>query len=213
MTAVVHVMRHGEVHNPERVLYGRLPGYHLSERGHRMAERMGEYLADADLVTLVCSPLERAQETMVPTATRHGLPVTCDERVIEAGNLLQGKVINSRRSDLFKPWNWWYLRNPLRPSWGEPYRRIADRMISTIREVAATAEGHEALIVSHQLPIWMARRAAEGRCLVHNPANRECTLASLTSFTVAGGRITRVDYAEPAADLLPAKDKQLLAKL
>lgn len=213
MTAIVHLMRHGEVHNPGRVLYGRLPDFHLSERGQKMAQRMGEHLAEKDLIRLICSPLERAQETMAPTASRHGLDVHIDQRVIEAGNLLEGKVVNSTRSDLFKPWNWWYLRNPLRPSWGEPYRKVAKRMRLAILDAAKIVDGHEALIVSHQLPIWMARLAAEGRSLVHNPAKRECTLASLTSFTVDQGHIIAVDYSEPAADLLPGKNNQLLAGL
>lgn len=210
---LVHLMRHGEVDNPGRVLYGRLPDFHLSPLGHQMAERMGEYWAERDLSYLVCSPLDRARETMAPTARHFDLPVHTDHRVIEAGNSLQGRVVNSRRSELLKPWLWWLLRNPLRPSWGESYRSIVARMHDAIMDAAAHAEGGEALIVSHQLPIWMSRLAAEGRSLVHNPANRECTLASVTTITLIDGRIAGTSYAEPAADLLPRKDKQLLAKL
>ena len=69
----VHVMRHGEVHNPDRILYGRLPDFHLSELGQEMARRMAEYLKDFDLVHLRCSPMERAQETIAPVADAHGL--------------------------------------------------------------------------------------------------------------------------------------------
>lgn len=212
-TTQVHLMRHGEVHNPGRVLYGRLPDFHLSERGHKMAERMGEYWADRDLAYLVCSPLERARETIAPTAEHHDLPVHIDHRVTEAANLLQGRVINSRRSELFKPWVWWHLRNPLRPSWGESYREIVARMRDAVLDAARAAEGREALITSHQLPIWVTRLSAQGRRLVHNPAQRQCTLASVTTITIIDGRVAGVSYTEPAADLLPAKDKQLLAKL
>ncbi|HUR72927.1 MAG TPA: histidine phosphatase family protein, partial [Sporichthya sp.] len=56
---IVHVVRHGEVFNPEGVLYGRLPGYHLSELGVKMAERIAETFAGADIAALVSSPLER----------------------------------------------------------------------------------------------------------------------------------------------------------
>lgn len=203
-TTVVHLLRHGQVENPGGVLYGRLPDYHLSEIGLQMAERVGEYTADLDLVHLRCSPLERAQETMAPIARRRPhLEVVTEPRVIEAANLLEGQVINAESSAVFKPKNLWLLRNPLRPSWGEPYTEIVIRMRAAIRDAARAAEGHAALIVAHQLPIWMARCDAEGRRLIHDPRKRECTLVSLTSLTLVDGRVTKVDYAEPAKDLIP----------
>ncbi|MEY2778064.1 MAG: hypothetical protein RL008_160, partial [Actinomycetota bacterium] len=66
-----HVMRHGEVFNPEKVLYGRLPGYKLSELGLKMADRAAEYFKNNDLSLIVSSPLERAQQTAQPTALSH----------------------------------------------------------------------------------------------------------------------------------------------
>lgn len=204
--ATVHLLRHGLVHNPDGILYGRLPDFHLSEVGQKMAERMAEYTADFDIVHFRCSPLERARETMEPVSRNHeGVEVVIDDRVIEASNKLQGRVFSASASSFADPRVWWHLRNPLRPSWGEPYQEIVARMHEAILDAAAQAEGHEALIVSHQLPIWMARLAAEGRALVHDPRKRECSLASLTSFAVEDGRITQVSYADPCADLVPAK--------
>lgn len=209
---IVHLLRHGEVENPKGVLYGRLPDYHLSEVGQEMARRAAEHLRDHDLVHLRCSPLERAQETMAPTAEIHGLPVTTDGRVIEAGNQLEGQSFTAGSSALRDPKNWWLLRNPLRPSWGEAYVEIVARMRAAIKDAAAAAEGHEALIVSHQLPIWMARCDVEGRRLAHDPRKRECSLASLTSLTFIDGRVTSVHYVEPAADLLrPKVSKKFVA--
>lgn len=205
---VVHLLRHGEVYNPTGVLYGRLPDFHLSDVGRQMAERLASYLEGRDLVHLRCSPLERAQETIAPIAESHGLPVVTDDRVIEAGNNLQGQKVAANGKALLNPRNWPQLRNPFRPSWGEPYVDIAARMRLAMQAAVAAAEGHEALIVSHQLPIWMARRDAEGRTLAHDPRNRQCTLASLTSFTYLHGRVTSTAYAEPAADLLPKAKKQ-----
>ncbi|MGD7788687.1 histidine phosphatase family protein [Propionibacteriaceae bacterium Y1700] len=203
---VVHLLRHGEVFNPDGVLYGRLPDFHLSDLGMQMADRAAEHLADADLVHLRCSPLERAQETMAPIAAAHPeLDVVTDGRVIEASNKFEGKVFSAKGGALSDPRNWWLLRNPMRPTWGEKYTEIVARMRAAIRDAAAAAVGHEALIVSHQLPIWMARCDAEGRRLVHDPRKRECTLASITSFTVIDGRVTSVSYAEPSRDLLPVK--------
>ncbi len=203
--SVVHVVRHGQVHNPDSILYGRLPGYGLSELGKQMAQRLGEYFAEANLVWLVSSPLQRAQETMAPIAARHpDLEVHLDERVIEAANHFEGRAFGRDRVFL-KPSSWWAVRNPLRPSWGEAYVSIVERMNAAIRDAASHAEGAEAVIVAHELPIWMARRSAEQRSLVHDPRRREARLASVTSFTLDNDRIIDVSYAEPAADLVPVR--------
>jgi broad specificity phosphatase PhoE len=206
--AIVHLMRHGHVENPEGVLYERLPGFNLSEAGRAMAERMADYTADFDLVHLRCSPLERAQQTIGPIAERHSLEVVTDDRVVEAGNKLAGRVFTGRLSQLLTPSVLVRLYNPLQPSWGEPYKQIVHRMRLAIADAAVQADGHEALIVAHQLPIWMARLDAEGRPLVHDPRRRQCSLASVTSLTMIDGRITTVEYAEPCLDLVPVRARR-----
>lgn len=204
---VVHVCRHGQVENPDHVLYGRLAGYGLSVLGVQMAERLGEHFADAPLARLVTSPLQRAQETIAPIAARHpDAPLSEDERVIEAGSLFEGHAFGRYNQRLLIPANLWRLRNPIRPSWGEPYREIATRMRAALADIAASVDqGQQALVVSHQLPIYVARLDAEGRGYLHNPANRQCRLASVTSFHFVEGRVVQVTYAEPAADLYPAE--------
>ena len=204
---VVHLLRHGEVYNPDGVLYGRLPGYHLSELGHKMARRVAAALADRDIVRVVASPLERAQETAQPTAERLGLDIVTEPLVVEAGNVFQGQRFGVGDGALRRPLAWWHLRNPARPSWGEPYRDVVTRMLTAMASARDAARGHEALIVSHQLPIWIVRSHVERRRLMHDPRKRQCTLASLTSFTYAGDDIVSVTYSEPAADLLPVKDR------
>ncbi|WP_298991048.1 histidine phosphatase family protein [uncultured Pseudokineococcus sp.] len=202
---VVHLLRHGEVHNPEGVLYGRLPGYHLSERGRAMAQRVAEHLVDAghDIALVVASPLERAQETARASADALGLEVGVDERLVEAGNQFQGLTVGVGDGALRRPEHWWKLRNPLTPSWGEPYVEQAARMRAAADEARVRAEGRHALLVSHQLPIWVTRLSVEGRRYVHDPRRRECSLASLTSLHFVGHRLEGVTYREPAADLLP----------
>lgn len=203
---IVHVCRHGQVENPDHILYGRADGYHLSELGRRMADRLGEYFAGKPISHLRCSPLDRAQETMTPIAANFPeLEVTVDRRLIEAANALEGRSFGTYNQGLLLPKNLIRLWNPLRPSWGEPYTVIRDRMHAAIRDAAACVPGGQAVVVGHQLPIYMARLSAEGRPLVHNPGARECRLASVTSFTFVEGRIVRVDYAEPAAGLYPPK--------
>lgn len=205
---IVHLLRHGEVHNPTGVLYGRLPGFRLSERGRAMAEMVASHLAGADgarrdLVHLVASPLQRAQETAAPVAAAFDLPIMTDERVVEAANHFEGLTVGRGEGSFLRPANLRRMWNPVRPSWGEPYREQVARMLAAIADARTAAAGHEALIVSHQLPIWITRSALEGRRLAHDPRRRECTLASLTSLHYRGETLERIVYSEPAAALLP----------
>ena len=200
---VVHLLRHGEVHNPAKVLYGRLPGYRLSELGERMAARAAEFFAQRDVVRLVSSPLERAQQTAAPIAEKLGLPVAVDERLVESENVFEGTAVGVGDGVLKDPRNWRFLTNPFRPSWGEPYTRVALRMHAAAEVAREAARGHEAVLVSHQLPIWVTRLSAEHRHLWHDPRRRQCSLASVTSFTYEGDRLVSIAYTEPAADLLP----------
>jgi broad specificity phosphatase PhoE len=204
-TTVVHLLRHGEVHNPDGILYGRLPDYHLSELGRQMAERVATTLADRDITHLVSSPLERAQETAQPSAKALGLDIVTDERVIEAANQFEGQAFGVGDGALRKPSAWKLLYNPFRPSWGEPYKDIVVRMLAAMHDAREAATGHEALVVSHQLPVWIVRSYVEGRRLAHDPRRRQCSLASLTTFTYEGDRVVTVAYSEPAADLVPVK--------
>ncbi len=201
---VVHLLRHGEVYNPQKLLYGRLPGYRLSELGERMADRAADFFADRDVVRVVSSPLERARQTAAPVAARLGLEVTVDERLIESENVFEGKAVGVGDGALRSPSSWWHLRNPFLPSWGEPYDRVALRMHAAVEVAREATRGHEAVLVSHQLPIWVARLSAENRRLWHDPRKRQCSLASVTSLTYAGDELVSVSYSEPCADLLPA---------
>jgi broad specificity phosphatase PhoE len=193
---VVHLLRHGEVYNPNGVLYGRLPGYHLSETGRMMAAAAADFFAERPVATVFASPLERAQETAQPVAERLGLEITTDDRLIESGNVLEGKTVTLTRLAL-NPVNWRYLWNPFQPSWGEPYAEVETRMRAVIDRAREAGRGREAVCVSHQLPIWISRLAAEHKKLWHNPNSRQCALGSVTSFTFAGDELTDVSYAVP----------------
>jgi broad specificity phosphatase PhoE len=197
-TTVVHLLRHGEVENPDRIIYGRLPGYHLSATGRAMAEAAADFFAERPVVALFSSPLERATETARPVGERLGLPVVTDDRLTESWNHFEGMRFGVGDGSLRHPAHWRRLCNPFRPSWGEPYRHVAARMASVMETAREAAAGAEAVCVSHQLPIWVARRAAEGRRLWHNPATREAALGSVTSFTYSGDRLAGVSYTVPA---------------
>lgn len=194
---VVHLLRHGEVHNPTGVLYGRLPGFKLSNLGHKQAGIVAEHLADHDVTQVMASPLQRAQETAAPIAEQHGIEVIADDRLIEAGNLFQGMRVAVGDGVLRKPRHWPKLRNPFRPSWGEPYLEIAHRMLAVVYRARSLASGHEVVCVSHQLPIWTLRRYLEGHRLWHDPRRRQCSLASLTSIVFDDESLAEIVYTEP----------------
>ncbi len=198
---VVHLLRHGEVHNPGKVLYGRLPGIRLSPLGERMALVAAAALEGRDVVRVVSSPLERARQTAQPIAERFDVAVELDDRLIESENVFEGLRVGVGDGILRSPRHYRHLTNPFRPSWGEPYAAVATRMLAACAAARDAARGHEAVLVSHQLPIWVTRRFVEGRRLWHRPDRRQCGLASLTSFTYDGDRIVTVTYTEPAGEL------------
>jgi broad specificity phosphatase PhoE len=206
MSSTVHVIRHGEVHNPQKILYGRQPGWTLSERGHEMAATLGEWSKSIDLGSLHVSPLQRAQETASPIASAHKIEVTTDERLIEAANVFEGKPFGIGDGVLKHPSAWRHLWNPWKPSWGEPYEEQINRMLAAVFTARDAANGKDAIVVSHQLPIWILRSAIEGRRLLHDPRKRECSLASVTSVHFDDdGMISGTSYSEPAGHLLPTK--------
>ena len=194
----VHLVRHGEVHNPDGVLYGRLPGFGLSERGRQQAVAVADALADRDIVAVIASPLQRAQETAAPIAARHDLAIDTDPDLVESTNIFEGRRLGPGDGAWRDPRVWWHLRNPFTPSWGEPYRQIADRMATAVAKARARATGHEAVCVSHQLPVWTARLALTGHRLWHDPRRRQCAIASITSLVYDGDRLVDVVYSEPA---------------
>lgn len=198
---LIRLVRHGEVHNPDGILYGRIPGYHLSELGHRMAALAAESLAGHDVVRLLASPLQRTQESAKPWADRFGLEVELEERIIEPHNWFEGKIM---RDAIRRPAAWPRLANPLRPSWGEPYTSVKKRMFAAITDAWASVDSGEVVLVSHQMPIVMVARSVAGRGPVHDPRSRRCTLSSITTLRREGDRFVEVDYQEPARELLAA---------
>ncbi|MGU3436503.1 histidine phosphatase family protein [Actinomycetes bacterium M1A6_2h] len=195
---IVHVMRHGEVHNPKGILYGRLPSFRLSVKGQAQATAVANALASHDITHIVASPLQRAQETAGPIASSHGLQIHTDENLIEAGNEFEGLKVAVGDGALRRPRHWWKLRDPFTPSWGEPYLQIAHRMLAAVNNARVAAVGHEAVCVSHQLPVWTLRRFLQGDRLWHDPRNRQCGLASLTSLVYQGDTLVDIVYSEPA---------------
>ncbi len=194
----LHLVRHGEVHNPGRVLYGRLPGFGLSVDGRAMTRQAAEYVKSLDrpVTSLICSPLQRTRESAEPFTELFGLEPQIDERVIEPTNVFEGRRMARA---LVNPWNWRHLRKPALPSWGEPYADVVGRMNAAMTQAWEAADSGDVVIVSHQLPIWITHLAVAALPLRHDPRERRCALSSVTSFEMVDKKWTEIAYAEPAS--------------
>jgi broad specificity phosphatase PhoE len=199
----IHLVRHGEVHNPDRVLYGRLPGFGLSELGIRMAAASATAwkTAGVDVRRIVASPLQRTQESAAPWSKLYGLDVS----LIEPTNRYEGQPPGFTKRSVRRPAEWPWIANPWRPSWGEAYESIANRMVAAITTAWESVEDGDVVLVSHQLPIWMVHRRLAGEPLWHDPRKRRCDLSSITTLervpATSSGRFTEVGYADPALEL------------
>ncbi|MFP5352904.1 MAG: histidine phosphatase family protein [Actinomycetota bacterium] len=197
MSVTIHLVRHGEVENPKGVIYGRLPGYHLSERGRKQAEAAAERLANADLGVLWASPLERAQETAQAIGARHpGIEIVTDERIIESGTTVEG-IGRSAMAFLRSPRHWWHFRNPWGPSWGESFSDIRARMMAAIEDAVEQAAGKEVAVVSHQTPVLVARLALARRRVPPWMSFTPCGTGSVTSLVVEDGKVLQASYFAP----------------
>ncbi|MFC9978667.1 histidine phosphatase family protein [Gordonia sp. NPDC127522] len=203
MHTIVHMMRHGEVDNPDGILYGRLPGFRLSGDGQAQARKVADTLADHDVKAVFASPLQRAQETATPIAAAHGIPILTNDDLIEADNVFEGLKVSVGDGALSKPRHWPKLRDPFTPSWGEPYIQLAHRMLAAANKARDAARGHEAVCVSHQLPVYTLRRFLEGQRLWHDPRRRQCSLASLTSLIYDDDALVDIIYSELAGSSDP----------
>jgi len=197
---LVRLVRHGEVHNPAGVLYGRLPEFHLSERGREMAQLAAESLAGHDVRRVIASPLTRTRESAQPWLDLFHRELEIDERIIEPSNVFEG--LNIRRAVRANPLLARHFRNPWKPSWGEPFAAIAARMMAAVRDAHDSVDGGEVVLVSHQAPIWMVARTVQGKPLASDPRTRRCALSSITTLAFRDGAFVEVDYQEPAAALL-----------
>lgn len=161
-----------------------------------MARAAAEALRERHITLLRCSPLQRAQESAAPIAEFTGLTPEIDERLIEPTNVFEG---TNMKKALTNPANWWHLRRPSVPSWGEPYVSIVSRMRQAMDAAWQQAPEGEAVLVLHQAPIWLTHLAVAGQPLKHDPRTRRCALSSVTSFEKHGERWVEVGYIEPAA--------------
>jgi broad specificity phosphatase PhoE len=198
---LIHLVRHGEVHNPDGILYGRLPGFGLSELGKRMAAAAAKELSGRNVRAIYASPLQRAQESAAPLSADFGLDIRTDDRLIEPTNRFEGGKHEFGASALLNPRRWPWIVNPWKPSWGEPYAQVIERMRSVLDEAWAANDG-EVVMVSHQMPIVMVQRYLAGLKPMHDPRARRCNLSSITTLRREGESFVEVGYRDVSSELL-----------
>ena len=198
---LIHLVRHGEVHNPDGVLYGRIEGYHLSDRGHRMAELAAASLDGHPITGLWASPLQRTQESAAPWAARFGLEIVNDERLIEPPNVFEG--FNIRRE---------LRRNPLAAA--APAQPVAPVLGRAVRLDPRPDDGgrrrhprgHRERRGRHRQPPAAdldGRPHRAGQAARDRPAPPALlALEHHDDRAGSGDRFVEVDYQEPARELL-----------
>lgn len=197
LSGTIHLVRHGEVENPKGVIYGRLPGYNLSELGQQQAEATARHLSRAPVGAIWTSPLERAQETATAIAKHHELEVVTDDRLTESDSTFEG-VGRTLWTFLTSPRHWWRLRNPWAPSWGESFAQIRSRMLDAITDAVESAGDKEVVVVSHQTPVLVVRLALSRRSVPPWLGRVPCQTASVTTIVLEEGRVVDGSYFVPS---------------
>ena len=156
------LVRHGETPTTGRVLPGRAPGLHLSERGRSQAEIVAERLADLPVDAIYSSPLERTSETAEPTAARLGLSVNHDDGLVECDF---GEWTGAALADLAALPQWRTVQHTpssFRFPGGESFTQMQARMVGALEDLRAAHQGGVVVCFSHADPIKAAVAHALG---------------------------------------------------
>jgi len=194
----IDLVRHGHVENPQRKVYGRLPGWMLSAEGRAQAEEVARHLRGRPIVHVYTSPLERAQETAEAIAGACGAPVSVDEDLIEStlGAHWEGLTWAQVRSTRFAELDA-YLHRPHEVDFvEEPFDALGRRMADALRAIAARHPGREVVAVSHGDPIKAAVCHFEGQPIATLHQRRVRT-GSLVALEIVSGGARVVEEWEP----------------
>jgi broad specificity phosphatase PhoE len=167
MAALVHLIRHGEVENPDNLVYAKLPGFGLSELGRAQASQAARHLGSQPVVAVWSSPLERALETASIIARRFGVPVRVEDTLTEWALLDRWAGTRWDEIDTRFPGELSaYLQHPTDLAFApESLTQMAARITSTIEALATRHPEGDVVIISHQDPVQAARLQLSGRDL------------------------------------------------
>jgi len=191
--SVLHLVRHGQVENPQKIVYGRQRGWRLSDRGRAEAEAVARHLGGRPIARVYTSPLERAMQTATVIAGTCGGEVEPRDDLLEA--LLcapwEGRPWREVKRERSGEWAR-YLFRPLEVGGvAEDLRALATRMESALRAIAAAHPDQQVVAVSHGDPLKAGILALTGgdlRELHRNPI----PTGGLVSLEVDGPGLARV---------------------
>jgi broad specificity phosphatase PhoE len=173
----LYFVRHGDVHNPDQILYARLPGFRLSTLGETQAAAAGTYFKDRPLAAIYSSPQHRAQQTAGAIAQYHpALTIQTLELLDEIHSPFEGRPL----ADLDAMG--WRLYTNL-PAGYETAEDIMTRVVATIQQMRAAYPGQEVVCVSHGDVVLAARYWAKGIPFNDNTKNREALYPATASIT------------------------------
>ncbi len=187
MARHIHLVRHGEAHNPDEVVYDSLPGYPLSDLGAVQARSASRFLGSQPIVAVWSSPLQRALETAASIAKRCGLAVMVDDALIEWSLLSRWAgtpwvdLATSHPGELEA-----YLEHPNHLGFSdESLEDLARRMVDAVHRIDARHEAGDVVVVGHQDPIQAVRLALTGRDLstLHTDKPTHASVITLTPGT------------------------------
>ena len=174
----LYLIRHGEVYNPQGIIYGRLPGFGLSERGRRQIASAAESLRSAPPTVLYASPMQRTQESAALLAQRWSLTVQTDERIVETSI---GSFQGRRFEDLPKP----YITEEGAHPELEGAASMRIRFMDWVEDVRSRHAGQVIAAVSHRDPIIVALLYWQ-----------QCSLEGLPDFAMDPGSVYEVAFSE-----------------
>lgn len=217
----LYFVRHGKVENPGKVVYERLPGFHLSDFGRRQIHATAQWMSTQPQIVrasaFYSSPLDRTMDTAhivleavnrARESSDYQLPalgIQTDDRLLEAQNRYRGLRINHGEAAWYRHGNLWKFLDLKTPGWGEPYTHIAERMEDFAFQIADQYAGKCVIVVSHESPIWTLRHILTTGHASSNVLTRHTALGSVTGLTIETGthRLLDVTYADPAKDVRP----------
>jgi len=197
----IYLVRHGLVHNPNRIAYGWLPRFRLTEEGRVQASATAAYLAGTGARLILTSPLLRAVQTARIIATAlPGVPVRRSRLLIESGLAhfwegLPWAIIPERHPEVWRVWQ----ERPSACTAGESIAAQAERMRRAVLLALRLSGGGPAICISHRDPI-LALRFACGGGAFDDLHTTETAPASVTILRYDGHTLRFEGYCEPYRD-------------
>ncbi len=195
-STTIHFIRHGEVHNPQQILYGRLPEYRLSENGQQQARAAGAFMGTRPLAAIFSSPQPRTQETAGYIAQHHPeLIVTVDQRLDEIHSPYQGRPLSELAA------MGWDLYSNIDPEFEQP-GDVVKRTQDFIHFVRQEYAGREIAAITHGDVIAFLFLVVKG-VVPAAGKKHDFTALGLPEIYPNTASVSTVTFKSPETDELP----------